>query len=180
MPRLFSAMSACGYISAHFARFTPPLPRPLTLPLNLNLWLTQGKAYRSDSGGFLPRGWPRRAGAGADASPKDAGEALAEGGDDLRCSPGHRVALSSRSAIAVTGKRVVAQQQQCQRRTLNFTRPHLFVASLSVDPPTGRGGGGVVMSRRMPPPLPSFTGVLTPIVGGGVLEDAFNSSSCVC
>ena len=65
--------------------------------------LGQGEADQSDSGGVLPRRRPRRAGAGADAAPEDAGQAPAEGGDDVRSSPRGYLEVPPRAEVAAAG-----------------------------------------------------------------------------
>ena len=79
-----------------------PLP---SLPPSLPPALPQGKVDRPNPRGFLPCRWPRRAGAGADTTPEDAGKASAKGGDDVRPSAGGFVALSPRSAVSAAGEK---------------------------------------------------------------------------
>ena len=69
----------------------------------------KGEADRPDPGGFLPRGRSRGAGAGADTAPEDAGEAAAEGGDDVRPSPGGLVAVPPWAAVSAAGEKKVAR-----------------------------------------------------------------------
>lgn len=66
-------------------------------------FMGQGKADRPDSGGVLPRRWPRGAGAGADTPPEDAGQAPAEGGDDVRPSQSGHLEVPPRAEVSAAG-----------------------------------------------------------------------------
>lgn len=102
----------------------PSAPVPPPVPFNHPLALPQGEADRPDPGGFLPRDWPRGAGAGADAAPEDAGEAAAEGGDDVRPPPGGVVAVPPRAAVSAAGEggKYMRMKRDRQNRKISQTK----------------------------------------------------------
>lgn len=95
-----------------FGRYSLPPSLHPSAPPNSPPARPQGEADRPDPGGFLPRGWPRGAGARADAAPEDAGEASAEGGDDVRPSPGGLVAVPPWATVSAAGEKKKLEEKK--------------------------------------------------------------------